>query len=313
MNYMITVCNIIICQSVARKVIAKKEYSLKFERNTAAATKIQTAFRGYVSRMNYILTVADIITVQASFRGLHARTVAKELRRVRSDCATKIQAFTRGVQSREYVMKLRQSATLIQKTYRGFVAYENYIVNLASAILCQATIRGFLTRVELLKRKLEEMSAIKIESAFRRYVAVRRLDALRIQRLNESATIIQSRWRAFNAETEYAYVILSAISIQAFVRRQLAIDRVNQICEIRATFSSESIFKSELNACLDIQKWWAKVLVQKRTTAATKIVSCYLFIMSFIVCHMFTHLLIFVLLLSLSLLAIMFPWIPRLC
>ena len=207
---------------------------------------------------------------------------------------TKIQAFTRGVKGREYVKKLRQSATLIQKTYRGFAAYENYIVNLASAIHCQATIRGFLARAELFKRKLEQMSAIKIQSAFRRYVAVRRLNALRIQRLNESATKIQSRWRAFNAETEYAYAILSAISIQAFVRRQLAIDRVNQMCEIRANYSSESIFKSEHFASVDIQKWWRKVLVQKRTTAATKIVSgINLLCLSLFV--MFTHPLIFVL------------------
>ena len=227
MNFIITVSSVITCQSFVRRLLAKKEFNvlrqIQRAKEDAAATKISSAYIGYITRMDYIVTVSSAITCQSIVRQLIARKELEALRYAKHERASimiqktyksytarlnymftvadiiTIQKSVRGHQGRVLVgemkqmMKEKRAAIMIQKTYRGFVAFEEHVLNLASTIFCQAAIRQYLARKELARRK-------------------------HLREANEKATRIQTCWRACKAQTDYAVVMYGVISLQAQAR-----------------------------------------------------------------------------------------------
>ena len=142
MNYLHSVADILIAQSVVRRWIAQryvKEYrvSLHYEmtmriqmcvrswqartrvKKQRAARDIQKVWRGFWCYTDYVFTLTDIITVQKLIRGHQARTRASEL----SDQRTK---------EREH-----NAVVTIQKTWRGYTAQMEMLFTLVHIIIVQ--------------------------------------------------------------------------------------------------------------------------------------------------------------------------------
>ena len=145
MNYLHSVADILIAQSVVRRWIAQryvKEYrvTLHYEmamriqmcmrawlsrtrvKKQRAARDIQKVWRGFWSYTDYVFTLSDIITVQKVVRGHMARK------------KTKMMAAERNVKRRY------DSAVMIQKTWRGCSAQMEMLFNLVNIIIVQVSL-----------------------------------------------------------------------------------------------------------------------------------------------------------------------------
>ncbi|KAL9184053.1 hypothetical protein ACHAXT_002139, partial [Thalassiosira profunda] len=242
-DFIVTICNVVTVQSVARKWIAQRELEkLRHEERERAATKIRAVYLGYTARLDFMFTVADITTMQRCFRGHRARGLAGQMRRTRdTENATKIQAAARGMIAKRAFKRTKGAAITIQKTHRAFVAYESYVVDLANIMYTQAIVRKFLAKKELTKKRQQR------------------------KRTNECAASIQTCWRSYKAQTDFALTIWGVITLQALVRRRLQARRYDQLRRIRDNECATTIqtcwrsYKAETDFSLTI---WGIISLQ---------------------------------------------------
>ena len=319
MDYLLMISDCITMQCAIRTMLAKKrldelrQYAAattiravylnyttrKKMKQYSAASKIRAVYLGYMDRTNYIFTVADIITIQKVIRGFQTRVAFSTIRR----SVIKIQAVVRMYQ---FHQAREKAVTMIQTAYRGFVDYENYVVHLASAIQCQASIRQFLSRVERTKRvdsitKIQacwrsyqaqteyaciSVSAMDIQTAFRRYLVERRLEETYVQRVmieavnvmveqcnastviqnwwrnnlimketkTTAATVIQSCFRTYRAEMQFLYELISIIRLQAFARGYFARRQLRQLVDAKRVEHEDQIMLVKEASAIIIQK-----------------------------------------------------------
>lgn len=111
--YKRAVANVIISQSIVRRHAAIKELNLlKFERDTAAATVIETEMRAYLARKHYEQVRCSTILLQSLVRQMIAYNELEELREERimleEYCAMRIAAVWRSYYTRTgYIIVLK--------------------------------------------------------------------------------------------------------------------------------------------------------------------------------------------------------------
>lgn len=280
-SFLIMVKRVITCQSAIRAMAARKQLLIARD----AATKIQSAYRGYYFRMEYIVTVNCVIACQAAVRRMLAQKKLGELRNIQDAAATKIRAAylgyisrvnyaltvvdivtiqksLRGYHARKVVAVVRgrhlldvKAATRIQSCWRCFKAQSDYAFLICGLISFQAKIRQLLAKMELTRRRRHWHEA------------------------NHCATRIQSCWRSYKAQVDYAIVILAVISIQSFIRMCSALKKRGQLSVL---LRAESLMNLEKGGVLAIQERWKEFSGRKRIVseriilenkAATAIVS----------------------------------------
>lgn len=290
MNYLHSVADILIAQSVVRRWMARrfvKKYrkslhytmSLRIQmcvrswlaktrvKKERAARDIQKVWRGFWGYTDFVFTLADIIIVQKTFRASQAR------KRVA------IMAKAKEKQN-QY-----NAAVTIQKKWRGYSAQMEMLFNLVHIIIVQSIIRRRIAIIKYQPRKLEHRAAIKIQRFWRTFsrkrnfmenycatiiqAAVRRFQAQQLRKRMFAARKIQAWYRSQATSRGYLYY-MSARKIQTVWRgydaRKLA-DEERWVREYAATtiqktwrmfyqYSSYSIYKYEKKAATDIQRHW---------------------------------------------------------
>lgn len=232
-SYIMTIANVILCQSVSRQWIAKSRVrEILSDRREQAATKLQAAHRGYYQRMDYIVTVSSVIICQSVVRRKIASRQADSLRMiqcsVRQSAAISIQRVTRGYFTRfDYTVALMKiiisqsavrrwrdkknfkelldtkhtaAAVVIQKRFRGYTAFTKYIETVVNIIICQAVARKFI--------------ALKIAQTLR--------DAKESETRIKSATKIAATYKCHAAYSSYTATLTDIILCQAYVRRLIS-------------------------------------------------------------------------------------------
>lgn len=290
MNYLHTVADILIVQSVVRRWIATRfvseyradiheEMSLRIQmcvrswlaktrvKKQRAARDIQKVWRGFWGYTDYVFTLADIIIAQKTVRGFIAR---KKVAKMRSDRTELIRY---------------NAATMIQSNWRRYTAQMEMLFNLVHIIIVQSIVRRKIALIKYKPRVLEYRAARTIQTAWRTYTRkkyfmenycatiiqsrVRRNQAIELKKIMLAARVIQAWYRCQATSRGYLYYI-SARKIQTawrgFDARKLA-DEERWVREYAATtiqktwrmfyqYSSYAIYKHEKRAATDIQRAW---------------------------------------------------------
>mmetsp|Transcript_7630 Transcript_7630/g.15671 ORF Transcript_7630/g.15671 Transcript_7630/m.15671 type:complete len:1781 (+) Transcript_7630:812-6154(+) len=213
-DYMFTVADIIMAQSVIRRFIQIRRYkAMRDAREHAAARTIQKA-----SHRRLAVKDAAAIEVQRTWRGFVAET----------------QFFINIVEQR--------TAIKIQSAWRRFFAFSNFVIKLDSTIRIQSALRGFLTF-----RRYEETvgAAIIIQNVIRIYLAqldatnesalrfVSRTAKVTSSRENQSALKIQTGWRCSFIRRAYVSYIAARKIQTAWRCKRLRTPYVNFIAARR--------------------------------------------------------------------------------
>jgi IQ calmodulin-binding motif len=211
-DYMFTVADIVVVQSLARRLFAKRAYFRRHnERRASAAIAIQRIWRGFVSESDYY--------------------VMKYERRA----ATIVQSAWRGFwQFSNFIIAL-DSAIRIQTITRGYMAFQKYEEKLGAALVIQnavrfcrarldatnaSTLRSLLRTADSLARK-ERSAATLIQRVLRGgwcrqsitlYMKARLIQAVWRGRgpcieykRHCAARIVQAKWRGYWLRCAYKY------------------------------------------------------------------------------------------------------------
>jgi len=176
----------------------------------AAATKVQTAFRGYFAKVNFVFTRSCIVKMQCAVRMfLNRRIYKRSLVRI-----VKLQSLFRGLRSRRIsryavmagsMRRAHQCATLVQSWFRASVVRKSLEKQRVSCAVIQAWWRDRLLHFWM--RDALKFAPI-IQRFYRRRHARRCAAAARIQsivrswlrfrcetRMDRAAVVVQSVWR----------------------------------------------------------------------------------------------------------------------
>ena len=93
------------------------------------------------------------------------------------------------------------------------------------------------------------MVSKKVTEYSKQSIFARRRQVRDIQEQNENATIIQSLWRSYMAQTEYAFAILAVISLQSLVRCRSASQKYQQLQlkRAKAAVTIQSAFRCHIH------------------------------------------------------------------
>jgi myosin heavy subunit len=192
-----------------------------------SATAIQSAWRGFVCYAEYTFQLSDIMTVQRIARGylgrkrFKAKWRKRELKRIYNQGAMDIQRSFRGFKGRKRASSIRaiiNACTTIQAAWRGNMALVSFCYQLGCILMIQKIARGYISRTCY----QDDLGRVIIsQSTARRWLARRRFCELHAEKLQSSATLIQSLWRAAVAR-ECFHHNSSARTIQAAWRCYIA-------------------------------------------------------------------------------------------
>jgi myosin-5 len=264
---------------LARKIAAERRRAREqaaCERE--AAIHIQRAARGFLARRKFKDVLHAVILIQSAARAAAARSKLCTLRtqdRLRRErearkatklqawarmcaarkefnetrAATKLQAWTRMRADRKNFLRDRAAATLIQAAWRGHSAQQRYAQLRLAAICVQAATRMFLA-----KRAYQRMSgaALTLQCMYR-CAAARKVACERL-RARQAACTIQTAWRRYWHETQYARARTSAVKLSAWVRKVQASKRFG--AAKRAASKIESLWRG-----LQVQREYRHKLV----------------------------------------------------
>jgi hypothetical protein len=268
-GYIETIANVIECQGFVRRLIAiRHSEKLKLKRQKVhAATKIQSSYRAFYSRMKYFGLQLEklrliqsrtrekaVIMIQRISRGYFARIsyIMVLMRIIITQSIARRWLEAKKVENLR-VMQRTSAATIIQRRVRGFFAFNKYIEIVVNLIICQAVTR--------------------------RFIASRRFESLKKQ--NAAAITIQRRFKTSQATSAYKKAVLSVIQCQAAVRRNLAINHskksremhliyANAATRIGATYRRHVAFSVYTTTLTDIilcqsyvRRWMASMEVTK--------------------------------------------------
>lgn len=288
---------IVMCQSIARRRLVHQQ--LMLERICAVA--IQSTWRAFVAYVNYTLTRSDVIVVQAlvrrraaiasrtnrlrsivciqsvarqwlSIRYVQSLRLARQERRRqeatrRETSATCIQATIRGHAVRCELERLAFHATAIQSSFRAFLARLNYEMQLIDIILVQSAVRRWSARVNY-DRHLQ--SVLQIQKFGRVCLAKQKTELIRSirdekNREEHAAAMIQKTWRCYTIHVDFMLLIISALTIQALVRRHQAVIKCRKLrCGI---ISLQAVVRGVLERKSQLQLEACAVAIQSRVRA----------------------------------------------
>jgi myosin heavy subunit len=250
-----------------------RAYHVRRVRLDAAAVRIQRCARGYIVRKEMKRQHAAAV-IQKHAKGMLVRKQLSEL----SKAATALQRVARGKQARQeckvHQQNLLKATMVIQRSMRRWKARKLAMerrserdareARVKAAIVIQSVVRGRKGRVKAEKRKREYLAeveerraAIRIQSLVRRKQAEKHVDNLRrvrLQGMNQAATIIRKHWlrsihrrRYLELRQDFLLHVGSIVTIQRYVRGFLVRLRMWRNA-IRA--------EEELWAAVEIQRVW---------------------------------------------------------
>ncbi|TMW62781.1 hypothetical protein Poli38472_005399 [Pythium oligandrum] len=233
-------------------LVKKKQ---QYERETAAASKIQRMFRGSIARKFFLLKRIHIrrhtaaIRIQGLARGFLVRQRAKQIRtdRKRFVAASKIQALYRGRKARREVARLRRQERVTK-----------------AAVIIQRRYRGRLGRAAYLKKQIERYmakAAIKIQTMARGWRARRILRGLReerrqmIARQNAATVKIQKVYRGHRSRLG-TQLKLIALREKNKMRNRAAV-KIQKVARSRqARHTVARLRKERLAAMIALARRW---------------------------------------------------------
>jgi hypothetical protein len=178
-------------QAAARGLLARREAQRR--REASAAAVLQAAWRGRVARRDFAQARAAALVLQAGWRGAAGRRRAAALRRTRA--AEALQAAWRGAAARAAfapTLRRHRAALKLQAAWRAWAAarrarygpeHDAAARRVQFAWRNRVEMRSYLRRLRLQNAVLEasarHRSALTLQSAWRRRVAVARAGALR--------------------------------------------------------------------------------------------------------------------------------------
>ena len=249
MDFMETVASVVIVQSIVRQKAAYRILEVKtYERENAAATKIQTQWRMFSCSMKLLHDIADILIVQTYARRWIAMRFLLKVRLQRhNDSATQIERLVRG-----YLVRNRRrkhvSAVRIQAQLRRFIVENRYEDMCMKVIILQSVARqrsahqlcgkimherdmkaAIMIQKEWRKYKctliyLHHLAGVIIvQNVLRRKFAIMFLRKKRLERDTAAATVIQKEWRKYNCTLKYLHHLAGVIIVQSVLRRKFAI------------------------------------------------------------------------------------------
>ena len=128
-----------------------------------AATKIQSVYRGHVTRKAEAEAKAAATKIQSVYRGHVTRNAEAEAKAA----STKIQSVYRGHVARNAEAEAKAAATMIQSVYRGHVTRNAEAEATVAATRIQSVYRGHVTRKAEAEAKA---AATRIQSVYRGHV-----------------------------------------------------------------------------------------------------------------------------------------------
>ena len=212
----------ILIQSFVRMMIKRNSYLQIQDTRHGCATKIQSIWRGYKERQSFLLLKSQTIKLQSLARMWTARRSYQALLENRCQAATLIQKNIRMILAIRKLHSLRRekAATTIHKFWKGYIARKDFSSLRSSAIVVQSLIRMKIARKNYHKLLLKRNeAAIKIQTNFRRYVAMNELKFLRREK---ASIMIQSQWRCFQERKTFLDLKKKTILIQSFVKMFIA-------------------------------------------------------------------------------------------
>lgn len=238
-KYLHSATDIITCQSIVRRMmavrVANKLRCIRLMKEEAAATLVQSIYRGYNARISYIMTVSDVIVCQNAVRRVLAVQKSEKLRLTQ-------------------LSKQAAAASKIQCVYRGFFARINYFLVVADVIKTQSAVRKWIALKQLVTMKEKKHASTIIQREIRRKLAtskfqlmvadvilcqsiVRRRLAInaaekrrvRLSLREQAATKIASTYKMHAAYNSYNVTVVDIIICQCFARRWIASRRFNEM------------------------------------------------------------------------------------
>jgi len=198
---------------------------------------IQSCWRFYKARSDFAKAMMCLrcdksaVTVQSCWRFHKARRdFAKAMIRLRRDrSAVMMQSCWRICKARRDFAKAMESVNCLQRWFQNQLEKKR---RACAALRIQCVVRSHMQRNAVIKHKKHLIcNSIKIQSAFRRYLAIQRLTELR-----------------------FIIKVASPITVAVF-RRQFHTLRVNALREFRAMYEAEHTKKLQNAACKVLQKW----------------------------------------------------------
>lgn len=235
MNYLHTVADILIVQSVVRRWLSKR-YIVKYRHNREQemATKIQLALRMWMSRIR-VRKLRAARDIQKVWRGYLAYTnMLFSLVHI-IICQSVVRRHLQMKRFKVDVVRHR-SAIKVQRCVRAFLVKRNFMYDYC-ATLIQTEIRRVFA-----KDLLEKMRAARVIQAWYRCQSTSRGYNYYI-----SARKIQTIWRGYDAR--------KLLDEERWVR-EYAATLIQKTWRMFYNYSNFEIYKIEKSAATDIQKAW---------------------------------------------------------
>ena len=271
MQYTFTRFSVISVQSFVQGHTRRRKFREMLSTASAGATRIQSCWRSYKANTDYAYTIWSIIAFQSLFRGhLQVRKYHAMRWLTVNRNATKIQSCWRSYKINTDYAYTIWSVVAIQSLVRGHLQLRKYhamrwlIVN-DSAVKIQSTWRSYKASTDY---AYTIWCVITLQSLVRSHLQLLKYQELRRSTAHECATKIQSRWRSYKANTDYAYAIWGVIAFQSLVRGHLQIRKYGEIYESAMMIQSCWRGHLQLNKYQEMQ--W---LIANE--GATKIQSCW--------------------------------------
>ncbi|XVF87711.1 hypothetical protein PTKIN_Ptkin18bG0142500 [Pterospermum kingtungense] len=276
-------------EAVTRIQIAWKNFVCRsLYKQTYAATKIQSHYRGWQLRRSFMKQKQAITKIQSNFRRMKCwrafqiawkEFVCMSLQN-QTFAAARIQSHFRGWQLRRSFVEQKQAIIKVQSNFQRLKclrAFQQYKTATRSAIIIQSYVRRWISQ----KQAWRHRYLIVVIQRHCRGWLVRK--ELLLQR--EAVIKIQRAIQCQKCQKAFHFQRQAAIEIQRFIRGQIARNRLLGSSSLQAATSGICNFKTEgssqsseltvlITSVLKLQRWWRGVLLLKlRTKSAISIQS----------------------------------------
>ncbi|KAG4177996.1 hypothetical protein ERO13_A10G013700v2 [Gossypium hirsutum] len=275
-------------EAASKIQIAWKNFVCRYlQKQTYAATKIQSHYRAWQLRRSFIKQKQEIIKIQSNFRRLKCwwafqiaqkEFVCRSLQN-QTFAATKIQSHFRGWQLRRSFVKQKQAIIAIQSKLRQLKcsnAFQQYKMAARSAIIIQSCVRRWIAQRRALRCRY---LTVAIQRHCRGWLA--RKDLLK----QRNAVIkIQRAIRCVICQKAFHLQKLAAIEIQRAIRGQISRKKLlgassfcaasasSYGCNMSKGFFQSFELKLVITSVLKLQRWWRSVLLLKLRTKSAIII-----------------------------------------
>jgi len=259
------------CQAKAVLFKLREKFKLeKFALENKSALIIQTNFKTFSARKWYLTLKSAAITIQTHVRRVQAINQLQILKiekqvKIENSAAVIIQSFWKGrIQLVKY-SKTRQNLITLQSHVRRMIA-----VRLAEKLRQEKRERSVVIiqknfRMLIKKQKYEKMrkTCVLIQSCYRRHLAEKLLDNLRVERNERSAVKIQSVYKGHIARKTYLNTRKNLVTVQSTVRRFLAMKKLEKLKIEHAELMQRLEELRRGKAASIVQSTWKGYVVRK--------------------------------------------------